>query len=227
MSQFGFETILISNAIPNMTKAVADRKQKVLAEFRRAEILAAAAKVFASKGLDAARMDDIAKAAQVAKGTLYLYFQSKDAIYQAVVQRAIDTLAELTGKHMQRETTFVAKLAAFISVRIAFWHEHRQIYRIILSINRQGQHRKRSIAWQKQTVLYLEQFFREAAQADEIPEQDFLASAWTTMDAIRGVSERRAFSEGQPAEDDARFLTDFLLRALGARAADAQDEPTG
>jgi len=205
-----------------MTKTVADRKQKVLAEFRRAEILAAAAKVFAGKGLDAARMDDIAKAARLAKGTLYLYFQSKDAIYQAVVQQALDTLAVQTAKHVQLEKSFAAKLAAFISVRMAYWQEHRQLYRIILSINRQGQHRKRSIGWQKQTVLYLEALFQDAAAAGEIPAQDFLAAAWTTMDAIRGANERRAFSEGHPAEDDARFLTGFLLRALGARDAGGQ-----
>jgi AcrR family transcriptional regulator len=205
-----------------MTKAVADRKQKALAEFRRAEILAAAAKVFAGKGLDAARMDDIAKAARVAKGTLYLYFQSKDAIYQAVVQQALDTLAEQTAKHVQQKESFAEKLAAFISVRIAYWQEHRQLYRIILSINRQGQHRKRSIGWQKQTVLYLEELFREAARAGEISEQDFLAAAWTTMDAIRGANERRVFAEGHPAEDDARFLTNFLLQALGARDTGAQ-----
>lgn len=207
-----------------MTKVVEDRRHKVVAEFRRAEILAAAAKVFASKGLDEARMDDIAKAARLAKGTLYLYFQSKDAIYQAVVQQALDMLAELTEQHIRNESVFAAKLAAFISVRMAFWQEHRQIYRIILSINRQGQHRKRSIAWQKQAVAYLESLFKEACGKGEIPEQNFLAAAWTTMDAIRGANERRAFSDGQPTDEDASFLTRFLLQALGAGDPGAQME---
>jgi AcrR family transcriptional regulator len=200
-----------------MAKTAADRKQQVVAEFRRGEILAAAAKVFASKGLDAARMDDIAKVAGLAKGTLYLYFESKDAIYQAVVQQTIDKLAALTAEHVGREATFAGKLAAFISVRNSFWNEQQQLYRIILSIKRDGVNRKRSIGWQKEAVLYLQALFAEAAEAGEIPQQDFLAAAWTTMDALRGANERRAFAEGRATEDDTRFLTDFLLQALQAK----------
>jgi AcrR family transcriptional regulator len=194
----------------------ADRKQHVVAEFRRAEILAAATKVFASKGFDATHMEEIAKAARLAKGTLYRYFDSKNAVYQATVQQALSKLAVLTEEHIRREQTFPGKLAAFISVRIAFWNEHQQLYRIILSINRQGQHRKRSSAWQKEAVQYLRLIFEEAAKAGEIPPQDFLAAAWTTLDAIRGVNERRAFSEERSAGNEAAFLTTFLLGALGA-----------
>ena len=200
-----------------MPPTAADRKHKVVAEFRRSEILDAAAKVFATKGFVATRMEDIAKAARLAKGTLYLYFQSKDAIYQATVQQAVTKLAALTDERVRKESDLAGKLAAFISVRIAFWDDQQQLYRIILSINRQEQHRKRSIAWQKEAVLYLQSMFADAAKAGEIPDQDFLAAAWTTIDAIRGVNERRAYSEGRLAEDDTKFLTAFLLRALGEK----------
>ena len=200
-----------------MPPTAADRKQKLVVEFRRSEILDAATKVFADKGFEATRMEEIAKAAQLAKGTLYLYFDSKDAIYQATVQQALSKLAALTEEHVRKESQFAGKLAAFIAVRIAFWNEQRQLYRIILSINRQEQHRKRSIAWQRETVLYLQSMFAEAARAGRSRTQDFLAAAWTTMDAIRGVNERRAFSEGRSTQDDAKFLTAFLLRALGAK----------
>ena len=202
-------------------KTSADRKQQMVAEFRRTEILAAAGKVFASKGLESARMEDIARVAKLAKGTLYLYFESKDAIYEAVVLQALVKLAALTAEHVGRETTFAGKIGAFISVRIAFWSEQQQLYRIILSIKRDGVNRKRSIGWQKETVLYLERLFADAAKAGEIPEQDFGAAAWTTMDALRGANERRAFVEGRAGEDDSRFLTEFLLRALGAKTRSA------
>jgi AcrR family transcriptional regulator len=200
-----------------MPRATVDGKQRVVAEFRRSEIIAAAAKVFATKGFVATRMDDIAKAARLAKGTLYLYFQSKDAIYQATVHQALTKLATLTEECVRNEAEFAGKLAGFISVRIAFWNDQQQLYRIILSINRQEQHRKRSIAWQKEAVLYLQSMFADAAKAGEIPDQDFLAAAWTAIDAIRGVNERRAYSEGRSTEEDAKFLTAFLLRALGAK----------
>jgi len=192
------------------------RKPRADAQRNRQRILEVAKQVFTRRGAEAS-MDEIAKQADLAKGTLYLYFDSKDAIYQAVVQQALSKLAALTEEHIQKETTFAGKLGVFISVRNAFWLEQQQIYRIILSINREGVHRKRSIAWQKQAVQYLHALFEEAAKAGEIPEQDLLAAAWTTMDAIRGVNERRAFSEGRSTEYDSKFLTAFLLNALQAK----------
>lgn len=56
---------------------------------RPAEILDAALKVFAAKGYAGARMDDIARAAGVTKGTIYLYFENKEAVFKALVREAV------------------------------------------------------------------------------------------------------------------------------------------
>lgn len=52
----------------------------VKSEARREAILQAAAEAFDARGFEAARMDDIARRAGVSKGTLYNYFESKDAL---------------------------------------------------------------------------------------------------------------------------------------------------
>ncbi len=59
------------------------------AEERPAEIIAAAYTVFAEKGFAAAKLEDIAKAAGVSKGALYLYFETKEDIFKAVVKDAV------------------------------------------------------------------------------------------------------------------------------------------
>ena len=56
---------------------------------RPAELLDAALDVFAEKGFAAARMEDIAARAGAAKGTLYLYFPSKEAVFEALVRSLI------------------------------------------------------------------------------------------------------------------------------------------
>jgi AcrR family transcriptional regulator len=56
---------------------------------RPAEILDAALAVFAEKGYAATRMDEIARRAGVTKGTIYLYFESKDAVFRSLVQESI------------------------------------------------------------------------------------------------------------------------------------------
>ena len=58
-------------------------------ETRPAELLDAALEVFAEKGFAAARMEDIAARAGAAKGTLYLYFPSKEAVFEALVRSLI------------------------------------------------------------------------------------------------------------------------------------------
>ena len=59
------------------------------AEERPREICAAALAVFAEKGFAAARLDEIARRAGVSKGTLYLYFADKEALFRAVVRDTV------------------------------------------------------------------------------------------------------------------------------------------
>lgn len=56
---------------------------------RPAEIAAAALDVFAERGFSAARVDDVAARAGVTKGTVYLYFASKEDLFKAVVRESL------------------------------------------------------------------------------------------------------------------------------------------
>jgi AcrR family transcriptional regulator len=56
---------------------------------RPAEIVTAALEVFAERGFSAARLDDVAARAGISKGTLYLYFPSKEELFKAVVREAL------------------------------------------------------------------------------------------------------------------------------------------
>jgi len=58
-------------------------------EARPEEILAAATEVFGARGYRAARLEEIARHAGVSKGTLYLYFDSKDTLFREVVRNTI------------------------------------------------------------------------------------------------------------------------------------------
>ena len=70
---------------------------------RPQEILEAALQVFAEKGFAAARMDEIAQRAHVSKGTIYLYFESKEAVFRALIQatlvRRVADLVALVRDH--------------------------------------------------------------------------------------------------------------------------------
>ncbi len=58
-------------------------------EARPTELTAAALALFVEKGFSATRLEDVASRAGVSKGTLYLYFDSKEALFKAVIQEGI------------------------------------------------------------------------------------------------------------------------------------------
>ncbi len=65
---------------------------------RPQELLAAALELFVERGFAATRLDDVAKAAGVSKGTLYLYFCSKEELFKAVVrENLVPLLGEAAG----------------------------------------------------------------------------------------------------------------------------------
>ena len=58
------------------------------------EILDAALEVFGAQGFAGARLEDIARQAGVSKGTLYLYFDSKEALFRAMVRARVVSVLE-------------------------------------------------------------------------------------------------------------------------------------
>lgn len=58
-------------------------------EARPSELTAAALSLFVEKGFAATRLDDIAARAGVSKGTVYLYFESKEDLFKAVIRESI------------------------------------------------------------------------------------------------------------------------------------------
>jgi AcrR family transcriptional regulator len=63
-------------------------------EARPAELMAAALELFVEKGFVGTRLEDVAARAGVSKGTLYLYFDSKEALFKAVIQEGILPILE-------------------------------------------------------------------------------------------------------------------------------------
>jgi len=81
-------------------------KRDVLSEFRRSELLTAARIVFGKKGFHDASIEEIAEMAEVAKGTVYLYYKSKKDLYLEAVRfgvmnarRGWATAADIVNTH--------------------------------------------------------------------------------------------------------------------------------
>jgi len=65
------------------------KKPRRRREMRPGEIISAARAVFIEKGFSAARIDDVAERAGASKGTIYLYFESKEKLFEAMAMETI------------------------------------------------------------------------------------------------------------------------------------------
>jgi AcrR family transcriptional regulator len=90
---------------------------------RPQELLEAAFAVFVEKGFADARLEDIAVRAGVSKGTVYLYFDSKDAIFRAMIQQVADAklemVAHLVETHQGSFAALLRQLAGLMAAQIS------------------------------------------------------------------------------------------------------------
>src|SRR5499433_915999 len=116
-----------------MTTAIIRTKKDVVTEFRTAAILEAARKVFANEGFSRATVDDIASAAGVAKGTVYLYYESKRDIYFAALKFGIEQMYSKLDEELKKVSSPEQKLRTLIGVKLAYFDDNRDFFKIYYS----------------------------------------------------------------------------------------------
>ncbi|MHB8054238.1 MAG: TetR/AcrR family transcriptional regulator [Candidatus Aminicenantales bacterium] len=95
-------------------------------------ILAAAEKVFAEQGYFHTRMDDIAEAAELAKGTLYYYFKSKDEIFFHILEREVGRVIAEIKQRLPEKATLLQAIEAELSVFLEYCDRNRGFLKIFL-----------------------------------------------------------------------------------------------
>ena len=88
----------MARAAPERPEQPAAARRREPPEVRREQLLDAAAAVFLERGLAGATMADVSEAAGVAKGTIYLYFDSKSAVLTALRARYTSQWLAQTGR---------------------------------------------------------------------------------------------------------------------------------
>ena len=106
-----------------MTKAYRKEKER---EIRQKDIIDAAEKLFFSKGFNNVSMNEIAKEAEMARGTLYLYFKNKNDIYAAIAIRAAKILGEMFSEVQPQ--TGIDKIRALSIIYYQFYKKHTGYY---------------------------------------------------------------------------------------------------
>jgi AcrR family transcriptional regulator len=202
----------------------AKSKKDVVSEFRHSQIVSSARAVFARKGYQATTMDEIASAAGLAKGTLYLYFKSKEEVYSAAVENDRWILQQRTLERMAATNTLLEKIAAFVMTRFEYCEERREFFKIMFmepgvpagpqaaSVKRQD--------WLHEPVQQLTLAFKKASALGKIEPWPAELFAWSIADLTVSALQRRLSSVPKTtSKEDADFVIAFITAALKRRTA--------
>ena len=197
-------------------------RKQVVTQFREAEILQAARKVFAQRGFNDASMDEIAQAASLAKGTLYLYYPSKLDLYRAALRAGLVDLCDVLEHAIAAAPNLAARLEAYVGTKVAYFDEHRDFFRIYLAEFGKAacggidpDFRDLSL---RQSRL-LQGAIQEAVKSGEVGKVAAEPAAHAISDLTRGVILRRVmgWSTVPKPEKEVAFVVEFAKTALGCR----------
>jgi len=81
------------------------------------DILIAGSKLFAKYGFQKTTVNEIAREAGVAKGTMYKYFRSKEEIFSAIMRQENQRMMQILREGVETETTPIGKIRAYVLVK--------------------------------------------------------------------------------------------------------------
>jgi len=190
-------------------------RRDVITEFRHAQILDAAQQVFARRGFASASMDEIAQSAGVAKGTLYLYYRSKQDLYRASLREGLVALCEELEREVDLAPTLTGVVETYVATKVSYFERHLDFFRLYLAefgnaLTHGAREDFRDLCF-RQIDLLERAIVRTAREDARAPR----AAALALFDLTRGVVHRRLLGWADSrAEDDVRQVVDFALRAL-------------
>ena len=197
-------------------------RKDVIKEFRTAELLEAARRLFAEQGFHATTVEDIAAAAGVAKGTVYLYYKSKHDVYWAALQRGITEWLHEIQARLEAEAAPEDKVRAFIAIKIRYFETNRDFFRIYFSELGSGFSHPTQMPPQfeqmyLQQARILEAALQQGIQDKAIREIRTDTAAVAISDLIRGIIVQRLLGwSTKDVESDIRFVFDLVWRGVAA-----------
>jgi len=171
-------------------KSIKPSRREREKSLRRAEILTAARKVFGGRGYEGATLDEVAREAEFAKGTIYSYFDSKAELFAALAEHEFDEVEDNIKEVLARQPDAVEAARAGITVLLSFFQSRSDFYRVAISLRDTG----------------------KKEEADKI--RGVVRKRISALADLLGSRFAEGIRDGSFKEYDARFLGFLLLGAV-------------
>jgi len=200
----------------------AANKRKSSAPDKRDRILRAAIKVFAKNGFYATRVSEIAKAAGVADGTIYLYFKNKDDVLISIFEDGIQRLLAILREVATSDDPVEQRITRIIELQLGLLEDQRDLAEVITVNLRQSSRLLKQYA----TPLFMEYIEVLAGVVNEGQKQGVFRSdlnsrvvARALFGALDGILLTWALGEADPPalRKAASHCASLFLEGLRAR----------
>jgi AcrR family transcriptional regulator len=187
---------------------------------RAGQILEAARQIFGREGFAKTTIQAVAEAAGIGKGTIYLYFDSKEALYWAAVREGLEEMRRQSAAAMAEASSTADKLRAFIATRLRYFQQERDFFRVYFA--ELGHSLVRSPGPEdKLEELYVGQarslraMLDEGVAGGELREQRTDATAYAILDLTRAcvVQRLRGWSRAS-ADEDLDHIFNLLWKGI-------------
>jgi AcrR family transcriptional regulator len=188
---------------------------------KRERILGAGLSLFANAPYQSVTMDSVAAAAGVAKGTLYLYFESKEDLYLGILSDGLETIARNYQASVNPAASVADRLRRAIEVTLEFYDKRRDLLRLMATEEpRMAEARNRLIdEWRERGVRFFTSLIEEGAGAGIFRASDPLLATWAILGSMRSVM--LYYGPRRPISEITTELSAQMLRSL------APESPNG
>src|SRR5688572_13158224 len=105
--------------VSHMTRnSATNRKEELVRDFRTRELLDATCRVVARHGFQGVTVDRVAEEAKIAKGTVYLYFRTKEELLKAAVEQGMATFTSQIRAEVEEVTAPLEKLCRLVEASL-------------------------------------------------------------------------------------------------------------
>ena len=198
-----------------------DGVRDLLVRARREQIIEAATRVFAQKGFRRATTREVAREAGISEGTIYNYFEDKDALLMAILQRLNETERRAEDFEEGMATDFEGFLRDYLSRRMSLIWENREVFRVVLSemlVNAELRelYLRRVV---EPTMRIAEENFRSRMEQGEVRRTDAPLATRSVAGAVLGVLVLGLLGDeeiGSRPDEVPDVLAGLLICGLGA-----------
>ena len=191
------------------------------------KIFESATDVFIEKGMDGARMQDIADHAGINKSLLHYYYRTKDKLFNAVFEKIAGQMFKKFAPVLDENLSLEEKIRFFFREHIAFMQKNPRLPSFILNEIHRNPARIRKLIqsidinklWTTLEAQHKEEFKRYNITKENIPQ--FMTTIagmsvfpFAAKPIIAGIMEKMGYNFDEYIEERKQYAADFVIKAL-------------